>query len=113
MMRMRKPKKRKLPRVPAWKARGKKREFSKFLAAWACLIATAVIVASVTLAAYEKYHISDLSISVFTGCIGFLITYAGKSAYEKSSRNRYGIDGNGRPFKREATSDEFRHHEDH
>jgi hypothetical protein len=36
--------------------------------------------------------------TVFMACIGYLITYAGKSAFEKHSRNMYGVDENGVPF---------------
>lgn len=75
-----------------------KLEFSKILAVWAALVATVVIVASVTLAAFDKQPVSDLAIAVFTACIGYLVTYAGKSAFEKSSRNKHRLDENGKPF---------------
>lgn len=78
--------------------RKKKREFSKILAGWAVVIATATIVASVALAVFDKQPITDLSIAVFSACIGYLITYAGKSAFEKNSRNKHGLDENGNPY---------------
>jgi L-asparagine transporter-like permease len=76
----------------------KKREFSKILAAWATVIATVTIAASVVLAVFDKQPVTDLSIAVFTACIGYLITYAGKSAYEKNSRNKHGLDEFGNPY---------------
>lgn len=83
------------PREPPAK---KRVEFSKILAIWATFVATAVVGASIALAAFDKQPVSDLSISVFAACIGYLITYAGKSAFEKSSRNKYHLDEDGKPL---------------
>lgn len=58
------------------KARRRPWEFSKKLAAWAVLVATAA----------------------FTACIGYLVSYAAKSATEKISRNRHGLDADGNPI---------------
>jgi xanthine/uracil permease len=80
------------------KPKKKKREFSKILAAWAVAIATATIIASVVLAIFDKQTVTDLSIAVFSACIGYLITYAGKSAFEKNSRNKHGLDEDGNPY---------------
>lgn len=33
-----------------------------------------------------------------TACVGYLITYAGKSLGEKISRNRHGLDADGNPL---------------
>ena len=41
---------------------------------------------------------SDLANTIFTACIGYLITYAAKSTTEKVSRNRHGLDQDGIPF---------------
>ena len=76
-------------------------QFSKALAVWAAVIATAVIIASVALAAFDKQPVSDLAVAVFTACIGYMVTYAGKSAYEKNSRNKHGLDEDGQPFDKE------------
>ncbi|MDR0311829.1 MAG: hypothetical protein LBJ21_09605 [Acidobacteriota bacterium] len=73
-------------------------EFSKILAAWAVLVATATIAASVVLAAFDKQTVSDIAIAVFTACVGYLVTYAGKSAFEKNSRNKHHLDEDGRPY---------------
>lgn len=73
-------------------------EFSKKLAAWAVIIATAAAVASFTLAATGKETVSDVTNTVFTACIGYLVTYAAKSATEKVSRNRHGLDAEGNPI---------------
>lgn len=76
----------------------KRPEFSKLLAVWAAVVATITLIVSFALAAFDKQPVSDLAIAVFTACIGYLVTYAGKSAFEKSSRNRYSLDENGVPY---------------
>ena len=73
-------------------------EFSKMLAAWAVVVATAAATASFYLAAHDKSTASDLSTTIFQACIGYLITYAAKSATEKISRNRHGLDADGNPI---------------
>lgn len=73
-------------------------EFKKKLAAWAVVIATAAAVASYVLAFKDKQTASDVTTTIFTGCIGYLVSYAAASATEKVSRNRHGIDADGKPF---------------
>ena len=63
-------------------------EFKKKLAAWAVVIATAAAVASYVLAFKDKQTASDVTNTIFTAA----------SATEKVSRNRHGIDADGRPF---------------
>lgn len=70
-------------------------EFSKKLAAWAVAVATVSAAASFILAVYDKQTVSDVSTTIFTACIGYLITYAAKSTTEKVSRNRHGLDADG------------------
>lgn len=72
-------------------------EFSKKLAAWAVGIATLTTAASYILAAVGRETTSDVTTTVFTACIGYLVTYAAKSATEKISRNRHGLDEDGMP----------------
>ena len=74
------------------KARRRPWEFSKKLAAWAVLVATAAAVASYVLA------FRDQQAAIFTACIGYLVSYAAKSATEKISRNRHGLDADGNPI---------------
>lgn len=73
-------------------------EFSKRLAVWSILIATITVLLTYGLAFIGRETASDVTIAVFTGCIGYLVTYAGKSAVEKISRNRHGLDSEGNPF---------------
>lgn len=80
-------------------------EFSKKLAVWAVVVATAAAVASFVLAALDKQTVSDVTTTVFTACIGYLITYAAKSATEKVSRNRHGLDQDGNPVQMEEPPD--------
>ena len=79
------------------KSKSKKTEFSKKLAVWASCIATAAVIASYALAAFEK-DASDVTTTVFKACIGYLITYAGKSLGEKMSRNKHHLDTDGNPI---------------
>lgn len=72
-------------------------EFSKKLAAWAVVIATVSTAASYILAALGRETAGEVTTTVFTACIGYLITYAAKSATEKISRNRHGLDEDGMP----------------
>ena len=73
-------------------------EFSKKLAVWAAVMATASAATSYVLAIFDKQTASDVTTTIFTACIGYLITYAGKSLGEKVSRNRHGLDENGQPY---------------
>ena len=72
-------------------------EFSKKLAAWAVVVATATAVTSFVLACMDKQTASEVTTTIFTACIGYLVTYAAKSATEKVSRNRHGLDADGNP----------------
>ena len=73
-------------------------EFSKRLAAWCVIIATAAVVASYVLAFLGLETAEGITTTIFTGCIGYLVTYAAKSATEKISRNRHGLDADGNPI---------------
>lgn len=76
----------------------KKPEVSKLLALWAVVVATISAAASYVLAGLCLDPVSDLTSTIFTACIGYLITYAGKSLGEKISRNRHGLDADGNPL---------------
>ena len=76
----------------------RKVETSKKLAVWAVCIATAASIASYVLAALGHEAVSDVTTVIFTACIGYLITYAGKSLGEKVSRNKHGLDEDGKPY---------------
>ena len=91
---------RKYPRRRSSREKPERRplEFSKMLAAWAVVVATAATTASFYLAAHDKSTASDWSTTICQACIGYLITYAAKSATEKSSRNRHGLDVDGNPI---------------
>ena len=85
------------------KAQRKPLEFSKMLAIWAVFIATAAAVASYVLAAFYREAVSDVTTTIFTACIGYLITYAGKSLGEKLSRNKHRLDADGNPLPEDTT----------
>ena len=78
-------------------------EFSKILAVWATAIATGAVIASYTLPIFYRESVSDVTTTVFTACIGYLITYAGKSLGEKVSRNKHRLDANGNPLPEDET----------
>lgn len=73
-------------------------EFKKKLAAWAVVIATAATVASFVLAAMDKQTASDVTTTIFSACVAYLVSYAAASATEKVSRNRHGLDADGFPL---------------
>lgn len=73
-------------------------EFSKKLAAWAVAVATVSAGLSYLLAALDKQSVSEVTTTIFTGCIGYLISYAAKSTAEKVSRNKHGLDMDGVPY---------------
>jgi len=75
-----------------------KLEFSKVLAIWALTIATLVVVASYTLAAFGLDPIQDTALGIFSICVGDLLGYSAKSLMEKMSRNKHGLDADGRPY---------------
>ena len=77
-------------------------EFSKKLALWSIIVATLALLASVVLSACDKQPLTDLTSAIFTACIGYLITYAAKSATEKISRNRHGLDPDGNPIEQQT-----------
>ncbi len=82
-------------------------EFSKRLAAWCVIIATAAAVASYVLAFLGLDTAEGITTTIFTGCIGYLVTYAAKSATEKISRNRHGLDADGNPIDVQADNIEM------
>jgi len=77
-------------------------EFSKKLAAWAVAVATLSAALSYLLAALDKQSVSEVTTTIFTGCIGYLVTYAAKSTTEKISRNKHGLDADGNPYGSES-----------
>ncbi|OPZ65871.1 MAG: hypothetical protein BWY85_00230 [Firmicutes bacterium ADurb.Bin506] len=94
---MRKRKRRKTAKAKE-RANRKKLEFSKLLAIWAVSIATLSAAASYVLAGFYREAVGDVTTAIFTGCIGYLVTYAGKSLGEKMSRNKHHLDANGNPL---------------
>lgn len=80
-------------------------EFSKKLAVWAMVVASASAVAPFILSACGREPVSDLSSTIFTACVGYLITYATKSLGEKISRNRHGLDAAGNPLQSVQSED--------
>ena len=61
-------------------------------------------VASYVLAAFYREAVSDVTTTIFTACIGYLITYAGKSLGEKLSRNKHRLDADGNPLPEDTTT---------
>ena len=84
-------------------SRLKRPEFSKILAVWAIIAASLSAAASYILAALDKQTASDVTTAIFSGCIAYLVTYAAKSATEKISRNRHGLDADGNPINQNDT----------
>ena len=72
-------------------------EFKKKLAA---VVATAAAVASYVLAALGKETAGDVTITIFTACVTYLVSYAAAATSEKVSRNRHGLDADGNPIEK-------------
>lgn len=53
---------------------------------------------SYLLSAFGRDPVSEVTGTIFTACVGYLITYAGKSLGEKISRNRHRLDADGNPL---------------
>lgn len=53
---------------------------------------------SVLLSILDKDPISDITVAVYTVCGGGILGYIIKSAFEKNSRNKYGLDEFGNPL---------------
>ncbi len=73
-------------------------EFKKKMAAWAAITATAVAVTHYVLAAHGKEPSGEVTITIFTACVTYLVSYAAASTSEKVSRNRHGLDADGNPI---------------
>lgn len=61
-------------------------------------VATLSAASSMLLSAFGRDPVGELTGTIFTACVGYLITYAGKSLGEKISRNRHGLDADGNPL---------------
>ena len=67
--------------------RKKKIEASKKLAYWAASVATLSAASSLLLSAFGRDPVGELTGTIFTACVGHLITYA-----------RHGLDADGNPL---------------
>lgn len=76
----------------------RKYEFSKKIAVFCCVLMCFSYLLSVTLSALDKDPISDITVAVYTVCGGGILGYIIKSAFEKNSRNKYGLDEFGNPL---------------
>ena len=74
----------------------KKIEFSKLLVGWALIITTACIACSYILSFTDHDPCSEITGGVVTTCIAIAVSYEAKSLGEKHSRNRFGLDENGK-----------------
>ncbi len=83
----------------------KKTEFSKKLVAWALAMTTFSILTSYLLALTDHESCSEITVAVITTCIAIAVSYEAKSYGEKNSRNKYGVDENGRKITRDTTDD--------
>jgi hypothetical protein len=105
----------------------RKKEFSKKLAAAALAIACISLAlfnvmallslfVSTEAAGFSLDAVGTVSTAIFGTCFAYLVTYAAKSFAEKHSRNKYGLDADGNPFKppdtEQAETDEYRAEEE-
>lgn len=73
-------------------------EFSKKLVLWALIFTTLCVITSYLLAANGLDTASEVTTVVVTSCIAIAVSYEAKSFGEKNSRNKYGVDINGKPM---------------
>lgn len=76
----------------------RKFEFSKKIAIFCCVMMCFSYLLSVLLSILDKDTISDITVAVYTVCGGGVLGYIVKSAFEKNSRNKYGLDEFGNPL---------------
>ena len=76
----------------------RKFEFSKKIAVYCCVMMSFSYLLSVVLSIFDKDPISDITVAVFTVCGGGILGYIIKSAFEKNSRNKHGLDEFGNPL---------------
>ena len=75
-----------------------KREFSKILVAWAMIVTTLCVAISYVLALFDHDPCTEITVAVSAACIAIAVAYEAKSAAEKHSRNKFGLDRNGKPI---------------
>lgn len=76
----------------------RKFEFSKKVAVFCCVMMIVAFVTSVILSMLDKDTLSDITVAVYSVCGSGILGYVLKSAFEKNSRNKYGLDEFGNPF---------------
>ena len=76
----------------------RKYEFSKKVTLFCCFMMIVAFFTSVHLSLNDKDTISDITVAVFTVCGSGIMGYIVKSAFEKNSRNKYGLDEFGNPI---------------
>lgn len=76
----------------------RKYEFSKKVAVFCCVLMIVAFITSVVLSLLDKDTLSDITVAVYTVCGSGILGYVLKSAFEKNSRNKYGLDADGNPL---------------
>lgn len=76
----------------------RKFEFSKRIAVYCCVMMSFSYIVSVVLSYFDKDPVTDITVAVYTVCGGGVLGYIVKSAFEKNSRNKYGLDEFGNPL---------------
>ena len=76
----------------------RKWEFKKWLAFWCMLLIMVTVGLSFYLAYTDHQTVSDVTTTIVTACVAYLVSYAAASTTEKVSRNRHGLDSDGIPF---------------
>ena len=80
------------------RVRKRKMEFSKKLVIWTVVIMTSSMIMSFGLAAFGRETAYEVTTAAITAGVPIVVAQLGKSLGEKHSRNKYGLDRNGRPF---------------
>ena len=84
----------------------KKYEFSKFLVTWALVLTTVCVALSYGLSFFDHDPVPDVTVAVASACIAIGVAYQAKSYGEKNSRNKYGVDNQGRRISPTSNEDD-------
>jgi hypothetical protein len=74
-------------------------EFSKKIVIILICVAILSIMAHYALIFLGKEPNDNVTVTIITTVLGGIMGYMGKSAFEKNSRNKHGLDKNGVPYK--------------
>ena len=76
----------------------RKMDFSKKVLVWVIILTSVGFTSSFILAFFDKNPVTEITTTLLASCVGSIVAYSVKSAFEKNSRNKYHLDADGLPF---------------